>query len=179
MSGAHPIEMFNGGAITLPESWTAKIGFHDHTVCLSSPPGAGGFTGSVTVDFELRQFALGEVDVGRNPDSDSCLKDKSHYVGRGWRQQLVDDAVEALREAMTQGGDAMTGAQAPNKLQALVRAAIAERQLSTEVLAQRLHLLPVGVEVLFARKDWSFEQSCMIAEALDLKIDIEIKVSWA
>ena len=69
----------------------------------------------------------------------------------------------------------MTAAQARSKLQQSVRAALAGRQLTLENLAERLNLLPVGAEVLLAQKDWPLETSFMIAEAIGLEIEIEVK----
>jgi hypothetical protein len=63
-------------------------------VLLQSTPSAGMHTGYMaTIDFARRLFRSGLVMHG------SGVKEYAHrkYEGRGWRQKLVDDAVEWMR----------------------------------------------------------------------------------
>ncbi len=70
----------------LPEGWTTATLVGEQTL-LTSP-----HKYMVTVDFDKRGFRSGMSTHGQ-------LLNKTGYRGRGWKQQLVDDAVKWLVEA--------------------------------------------------------------------------------
>jgi hypothetical protein len=82
------VEWFEHGGHQLhhPNGWNASDGWGE-TLVLTIPTRSG----SITIDFEKRGFALGFTSVRgmKNP----------HYSGRGWRQKLVDAAINALLKA--------------------------------------------------------------------------------
>lgn len=55
----------------------------------------GKFVGWVTVDFERRNFALG---IGRLP---AGRPQPTGYIGRGWKDRLVADAIAHLTAVYT------------------------------------------------------------------------------
>lgn len=75
----------------LPEGWTSTE-FAAYGTVIDRPQPGGG---SVTVDFELRAYAGGTSPVRSN----TRIGSKS-YKGRGWQQELVNDAVSWLESVM-------------------------------------------------------------------------------
>jgi hypothetical protein len=71
----------------IPEGWTREEG---HYGVILEWPGRG----AVTVDEERRGFALG---IARSKASDK-------YTGRGWKDQLYADAIQALTDAVSAEG---------------------------------------------------------------------------
>lgn len=78
--------------IELPEGWTAEaIQSSNNHILINAPNQAG----MVTIDFKERVFRLGYTMTGR-PHMQGVV-----YVGRGWKKDLISDAVAALRVAIT------------------------------------------------------------------------------
>lgn len=75
---------------TLPEGWTSEAYRHDCTVIHRKPYGL------VTIDWTKRGFRSGVSSTGR-------LTSTAKYMGRGWRQRLVADAVQSLRDIWKDG----------------------------------------------------------------------------
>jgi hypothetical protein len=74
----------------LPEGWTREeLPFSKHCTVFYAPDTAG----MVTVDFEARIFRLGYSLSG--PKSSQRT-----YIGRGWRDDLCNDAVACLTEVL-------------------------------------------------------------------------------
>lgn len=77
-------------SFTIPPGWKLELlRARPEQWLLTSPAPR---VGAVTLDFERRGYRLGFVRHGK------LATDKA-YVGRGWKQELVDDAVAALTTA--------------------------------------------------------------------------------
>lgn len=59
-------------------------------------------------------------------------------------------------------------------LQKLVRDEIEKKALTNEQLAGRLGLLPVGVESLLSRQEWSLDTAFQVADAIGLRIHFSV-----
>ncbi len=44
-------------------------------------------------------------------------------------------------------------------------------------VAERLHMVPSGAEMLFARQHWSLETAFRVAEALGFRIDVQLDIA--
>lgn len=73
--------------INLPEGWKSEQMPYSRNILVIDSPRGEGF---VSVDFDTRGFRGGMSMSGP-------LMRHGVYSGRGWRQRLVDDAVEWLR----------------------------------------------------------------------------------
>nr|WP_057929864.1 hypothetical protein [Burkholderia ambifaria] len=75
--------------IALPAGWTSeKCSFG---ILIEAKDGTGRFVGGVIVNEVIRGFAMGVAPVHRARNAGP-----SAYQGRGWRERLYRDAVEAL-----------------------------------------------------------------------------------
>lgn len=71
--------------ITLPDEWSAEWSDIYNGIIITAAT-----DGYVTVNEQLRNFGLG-----------ICLvKSPGDYHGRGWKQRLYEDAVNALQDAI-------------------------------------------------------------------------------
>lgn len=84
--------------VVIPEGWTLEFlpRQPDH-VLLSTP--ATGPRYMTTLDFHARGIRTGYSTTGRFL-GEEWNKPRKKYKGRGWRQELVDDAVAHLREVL-------------------------------------------------------------------------------
>jgi len=71
-------------SISLPDGWTSEPCYGRDAEVITSPSHV-----FVTVDWSNRGFRSGITTIG-------TLMGAKKYTGRGWRQQLVDDAVSWL-----------------------------------------------------------------------------------
>lgn len=81
--------------LRVPEGWTIKPLERQPDHALVSTPSPGRYM--ATIDFRLRGFRTGYSTTGRLVGEEWNTRRKK-YGGRGWRQQVVDDAVSHLRE---------------------------------------------------------------------------------
>lgn len=78
----------------LPENWVAEP--HLSSFALRCP---GVTNGAVTINFDRRWWNLGWGYSEISKHIPGCTSHRTKYVGRGWQQKLVDDAVAALLAA--------------------------------------------------------------------------------
>ena len=91
----------SGGArlegYVVPEGWLLEgLPSQPDFALLSTPPPCSYF---VTIDFRLRGFRSGYSTTGRLV-GEEWNKKRKKYGGRGWKQELIDDAVTKLREVL-------------------------------------------------------------------------------
>lgn len=84
-------------ALTVPEGWTLEPMERQPDHALLSTPAP--FSYSVTIDFRLRGFRAGYSSIGRLV-GEAWNEKRKKYGGRGWRQEIVDDAVTYLKESL-------------------------------------------------------------------------------
>lgn len=84
-------------SLRVPEGWTIEElpRDPDHLLLTTPPPGRY----MATIDFRLRGFRLGCSTTGRIV-GEEWDKKRKRYGGRGWRQEVVDDAVVHLQEVL-------------------------------------------------------------------------------
>lgn len=81
----------------VPDGWLLEgLPAQPDFALLSTPPPCSYF---VTIDFRMRGFRSGYTTIGRLVGEEWNTKRKK-YGGRGWKQTLVNDAVEKLREVL-------------------------------------------------------------------------------
>lgn len=83
--------------LVVPEGWSLE-GLPrqpDHVLLSTPPPGRY----MATIDFHLRGFRAGYSTTG-GLVGEAWNERRKKYGGRGWRQDLVDDAVAHLREVL-------------------------------------------------------------------------------
>jgi hypothetical protein len=87
----------NLSTLIVPEGWTLETMARqpDH-VLLSTP---APFCYSVTIDFKLRGFRTGYSSIGRLV-GEAWDRKRKKYGGRGWKQEIVNDAVKYLKELL-------------------------------------------------------------------------------
>lgn len=85
-------------ALVVPEGWTLEniVRLPDQAL-LSTPP--TGVRYMATIDFRKRGFRGGHDTMGRFVD-EAWDSSRKKYGGRGWQQQIVDDAVAYLRKVL-------------------------------------------------------------------------------
>lgn len=83
--------------LRIPEGWTIEPLERRPDYALITTPSPLRYM--ATVDFRLRGFRSGCSTTGRLFGEEWNKKPKK-YVGRGWKQVLVDDAVAHLREVL-------------------------------------------------------------------------------
>jgi hypothetical protein len=83
--------------LTVPEGWTLEPMERQPDHALLSTPAP--FRYSATIDFKLRGFRLGYSSIGRLV-GEAWNQKRKKYGGRGWRQEIVDDAVAYLKESL-------------------------------------------------------------------------------
>lgn len=81
----------------IPEGWTLEGLVRDPDHVLLSTPLPGRYM--AMIDFRLRGFRYGYNTVGRLVGEEWNTKRKK-YIGRGWRQEVIDDAVAHLRKVI-------------------------------------------------------------------------------
>jgi hypothetical protein len=82
--------------VRIPDGWTLEpLPRDEDRMLLSTPPPSY----MVTIDFRARGFRSGYSVTGRFVGEAWDVRRKK-YGGRGWRQDLVDDAVAHLREVL-------------------------------------------------------------------------------
>jgi hypothetical protein len=80
----------------VPDGWLLEgLPKQPDFALLSTPPPCSYF---VTLDFRLRGYRNGYSTIGMLVGKWDAKRKK--YGGRGWKQQLVDDAVEHLRQTL-------------------------------------------------------------------------------
>lgn len=79
--------------LRIPDGWTLEELSRDHVLISSPSPGRY----MATIDFRLRGFRTGCGTTGRMV-GEAWNKKRKKYGGRGWRQDLVDDAVAHLQQ---------------------------------------------------------------------------------
>lgn len=82
--------------LRIPKGWTLEPLERLPDYALLSTPSPRYMA---TVDFRLRGFRSGYSTSGRL-FGDEWNKRRKNYGGRGWKQALVDDAVDHLREVL-------------------------------------------------------------------------------
>jgi hypothetical protein len=82
---------------TIPEGWTWEPMYEGDKGLVVISNHTTPLNGYVTVSFDRRLFTLGKSEPFRWERFVEGLYDESRYVGHGWRQRLVDDAVRALK----------------------------------------------------------------------------------
>lgn len=80
--------------LIIPEGWTLEPLERQPDHALVSTPAPSRY--SVTLDLKLRGFRGGYSTIGRLV-GEEWNKKRKKYGGRGWKQQLVDDAVASLQ----------------------------------------------------------------------------------
>lgn len=75
---------------TLPDGWTSED-LGGSFLLIDTP--RNRYRCSVTVDFTARGWRAGWSKTGR-------LDSRDTYIGRGWRDRLIADAVEYLQEVI-------------------------------------------------------------------------------
>lgn len=90
------------------EGWKHEWLADRHCVCFIRPRENGG--GFVTVDFERRIFGSG---YGKPRRAEST----SEYIGKGWKDRIVRDAIDHLERVMSESeaSDLTTGLTANEK----------------------------------------------------------------
>lgn len=83
--------------LSIPEGWTLEALERQPDHALLSTPSPGRYM--VTIDFRLRGFRSGYSTTGMLV-GEAWNQKRKKYNGRGWKQQLVDDAVVALRAVL-------------------------------------------------------------------------------
>lgn len=92
LTGEPPLEGF-----IVPEGWTLEgLPRQPDQALLSTPPPQRYM---VTIDFRMRGFRNGYSTTGMLV-GEAWNQKRKKYNGRGWKQQLVDDAVAKLREVL-------------------------------------------------------------------------------
>lgn len=84
-------------ALRIPEGWTLEPLPRDEDRSLLSTPPPRHYM--ATIDFRARGFRSGYSVTGRFV-GEEWNKPRKKYGGRGWRQEVVDDAVTHLREVL-------------------------------------------------------------------------------
>jgi hypothetical protein len=85
-------------SVLLPEGWTLEpLPRQPDHVLLNTP--STGYRCMATIDFRARGIRTGYSTTGRFI-GEEWNKPRKKYLGRAWRQELVDDAVAHLREAL-------------------------------------------------------------------------------
>ncbi len=81
----------------IPDGWTLEPleRLPDHALISTPPPGRY----MATIDFHARGFRSGYSMSGRFV-GEEWNKRRKKYGGRGWKQELVDDAVAHLQEVL-------------------------------------------------------------------------------
>jgi hypothetical protein len=83
--------------LQIPDGWTMEpLPRQPDYALLQTPPSPQYMA---TIDFARRGFRSGYSTTGRFVGED-WKKPRKKYTGRGWKQQLVDDAVAHLREVL-------------------------------------------------------------------------------
>jgi len=82
-------------ALRIPEGWTIEPMERQPDHMLISTPLPGRYM--ATIDFRARGFRMGCNTTGRLVGEEWNKRAKK-YGGRGWRQQVVDDAIIRLQE---------------------------------------------------------------------------------
>lgn len=82
-------------SLRIPDGWTQEELSRQPDYVLISTPSPGRYM--ATIDFRLRGFRTGCGTTGRLV-GEEWNKKRKKYGGRGWRQDLVDDAVAHLQE---------------------------------------------------------------------------------
>jgi hypothetical protein len=83
--------------LRLPDGWTFESFPRDEHYALLSTPSPRRYM--ATIDFRARGFRSGHSTTGRIV-GEEWNKPRKKYVGRGWRQMLVDDAAAHLQEVL-------------------------------------------------------------------------------
>lgn len=84
-------------ALRIPEGWALEPLERDPDRALLSTPSPQRYM--ATIDFRERGIRSGYSTTGRFLGAE-WNKPRKKYRGRGWRQELVDDAVKHLREVL-------------------------------------------------------------------------------
>ena len=81
--------------LKLPDGWVADASAWPGgaVVAIEAPASIGGF---VTIDFDRRVF-----DGGYGRPGQVNLPSKKKYMGRGWQEAIVSDAINWLTSVMT------------------------------------------------------------------------------
>jgi hypothetical protein len=87
-----------GEPVRLPEGWTLEPLPRQPDHALIHTPSTG-FRCMATIDFGARGIRTGCSVTGRFI-SEEWNKPRKKYLGRAWRQELVDDAVAHLWEVL-------------------------------------------------------------------------------
>jgi hypothetical protein len=83
--------------LRIPDGWTFEDLPRQPDHMLLSTPSPGLYM--VTIDFRLRGFRTGYSTTGRLV-GEEWNKKRKKYSGRGWRQEIVNDAVAHLQEVL-------------------------------------------------------------------------------
>jgi hypothetical protein len=83
--------------LTVPEGWTLEPMERQPDHAFLSTPAPLRY--SVTIDFKLRGFRKGFSSIGMLV-GEAWNQKRKKYGGRGWRQEIVDDAVAYLKESL-------------------------------------------------------------------------------
>ena len=89
--------MTTSDAFHIPDGWTLEPLERLPDYVLLSTPSPGRYM--ATIDFKHRGFRSGYCISGRYV-GEEWNKPRKKYVGRAWRQQVVDDAIAHLREVL-------------------------------------------------------------------------------
>ena len=84
-------------ALRLPEGWTLEPLPRDEDRALLTTESTPRYM--ATIDFRARGIRSGYSTTGRFV-GEEWNKRRKKYGGRGWRQELLDDAVAHLREVL-------------------------------------------------------------------------------
>lgn len=85
-----------GADLRIPEGWTLEPLERQPDYMLLGTPAPCYMA---TIDFEHRGIRSGYSTTGRYV-GETWNKPRKKYGGRGWKQQLVDDAIAHLREVL-------------------------------------------------------------------------------
>jgi hypothetical protein len=81
-------------SVKMPLGWLCQPWHGRGVYAISTVSGSGG---AVTVDLDRREYRPGMTIFG------GPLNTKRRYAGRGWKQAIVNDAMEWLRKEVTSG----------------------------------------------------------------------------
>jgi len=62
-----------------------------------------------------------------------------------------------------------------NELRRAVLEAMRQQGLNADAVAERLDLIPTAVRALLVREHWSLKTALVMAEGLDLPIDVDLR----
>jgi len=84
-------------SLSIPEGWTLEPLPRQADYMLLTTSGPVRYM--ATIDFDRRGIRSGYCTIGRYV-GEEWNKPRKKYTGRGWKQQLVDDAIAHLREVL-------------------------------------------------------------------------------